>query len=99
MKIIHKMLEDLAEEVDGTKEYAEKYIESRVLNNTNRAEKYKEMAYDELKHAGYVRAMALEDAESLKRVYTLSEETASHWEHELKHLNEEMAIVKQMLSM
>lgn len=97
MKILHKMLEALEEEVEGAKEYAEKYIEARARGNMTRATKYKEMANDELKHAGYIRDMNIMDADELKRVYTLSEEDETAWEHGHKRLNEEMAMVKQML--
>ena len=55
MKILDHMIEDLEEEVDGAREYAEKYIECKAKGNTARATKYKEMAMDELKHAGYIR--------------------------------------------
>jgi DNA-binding transcriptional regulator YiaG len=97
MKLLHKMLEALEEEVEGAKEYAEKYIESRARGNMTRANKYKEMANDEIKHAGYIRDMNIMDADELKKVYTISEEDETAWEHGHKRLNEEIAMVKQML--
>lgn len=99
MKMIDKMLKHLEEEVEGAKDYAEKYIECKAREHMNRANKYKEMATDELKHAGYLRDMDIADIEELKNVYTMSEAEEEAWEHGHKRLNEQMAIVKQMLSM
>lgn len=99
MKILDHMIEDLEEEVDGAREYAEKYIECKAKGNTARATKYKEMAMDELKHAGYIREFAISDAESVKHVHTLTEEETSAWEHAHKKLNDEIAMVHHLLSM
>lgn len=99
MKIIEKMIDCLHEEVEGAMEYAEKYIENKARNNINRANKYKEMATDELKHAGYLREMDIMDIDEMKKVYTLTEEEETAWEHGHKHINEKMAMVHHMLSM
>lgn len=99
MKIIDKMLHHLKEEVEGAMDYAEKYIECKARGNVNRANKYKEMAFDELNHASNLREMDLMDIAELKKVYTMSEEEEEKWEHGHKHLTEQMAIVKHMLSM
>lgn len=99
MKIIEKMLEQLMEEVEGAKEYAEKYIECKARGNMVRANRYKEMAGDELKHAGYLRDFDVADLDELKKVYTMSDEEESEWEHGHRRINEQMAIVKNILSM
>lgn len=99
MKILDEMIEELKEEVEGAREYAEKYVEAKALNNMPRAAKYKEMAHDELKHATIIRGFAMEDAESIKRVHTLTEEEAHHWEHCHKKINDEIAMVNHILSM
>lgn len=99
MKIIHKMLEHLDEELEGAMEYAEEYIEHKAKNDHTRATKFKEMAHDELNHASTLRDFFITDMESIKRVYTLTEEETHAWEHGCKKINQQMAIVKQMLSM
>ena len=99
MKMIDKMLKHLEEEVEGAKEYAEKYIECKARENMSRANKYKEMASDELKHAGYLRDMDIAEIDELKKVYTMSEAEEEAWEHGHKRLNEHMALVRHMLTM
>lgn len=98
MKILHKMLEALEEEVEGAKEYAEKYIENRARGNMTRANKYKEMANDEIKHAEYIMTFNMMDVDEIKRVYTIPEEDEENWNHRHKCLNEQIAITKQMLA-
>lgn len=99
MKILERMVEELEDEVCGAREYAEKYIDSRAKGNIPRANKYKEMAQDELKHAGYIRDFAIADAESIKKVHTLTEEEEHKWEHSHKKLNNEIAMIQHLLSM
>ena len=99
MKLIHKLIESFEEELEGAKEYAEKYIDSKARGNIVRAEKYSEMAKDELKHAGYMKEFAIKDYEEIKKVYPVPDETEEAFEHALKKSSECMATVKQMLSM
>jgi hypothetical protein len=99
MKTLDRMIEHLEEEVEGAREYAEKYIDCRAKGNIPRANKYKEMAQDELKHAGYIRDFAIADAEGIKRVHTLTEEEEHKWEHSHKKLNDEIAMIQHLLSM
>lgn len=99
MKMIDKMLEHLEEEVEGARGYAEKYIECKAKGNMPRATRYKEMATDELKHAGYLRDMDIADVEGLSKVYTMTDAEQSKWQHGHKHLTEQMAMVKHILSM
>ena len=47
----------MMDELKDAKEYAEKYKECYLKGDFQRANKYKEMAEDELKHAHYVREM------------------------------------------
>lgn len=99
MRKLEKMIDDIHEEVDGAREYAEKYIESKAKGNIPRATRYKEMANDELKHANYIRDFAIADAESIKHVHTLTEEEVEAWERSHKRLNDEIAMVQHLISM
>lgn len=93
------MLDSFQDEADGAMDYAEKYIEYRARGDMSRANKYKEMAHDELKHAGYIRDMHLQDIEELGKVYTLTEAEEEMWTRAHKHISEQMALVKHLLSM
>ena len=99
MKIIEKILDHLEEEVEGAREYAEKYIECKARGNMMRANRYKEMAHDELKHANFLKEMDMTDIDDLKKVYTMTDEEEHHWEHGMKHLTDQMAMVMHILSM
>ena len=99
MRMVEKMIERLKEEVDGAKEYAEKYIECKSRGNISRASRYKEMAEDELKHAGFIRDMGMSDIEELRKIYKMTDSEEELIEHSHKHINEQMAIVRYMLAM
>lgn len=99
MKLLDKMLEHLEEEIDGAREYAEKYIECKARGNVSRANRYKEMASDELKHATFLKEMDAADLSELERTYHMTEEEQSTWDHWQKRLTDQMALVMHILSM
>lgn len=99
MKLIDEMIEHLEEEIEGAREYAERYVECKARGNMTRANKYKEMASDELKHAEYVRDFALADVESLSHVYSMREEEKEKWDKAMRSAHEHMALTKHMLLM
>jgi septation ring formation regulator EzrA len=99
MKMLEKMLDHLEDEIDGAREYAEKYIECKARGNVSRATRYKEMAHDELKHATFLKEMDVADVSELKRTYHMTEEEQSAWDHGQKRLTDQMALVMHILSM
>lgn len=99
MKMLKEKLEHLEEEIEGAREYAEKFIKCKSGGNMARANRFKEMAQDELKHATYLRDMDLVDVADLKKVYNMTEEEESMWEHGQKHLTDQIAMVMHILSM
>lgn len=99
MKMIDKMLAHLNEEVDGAITYAEKYVEAKANGNTARANRYKEMANDELKHASFLREMTATDVQELKKVYKMTDAEESGWDHGQNQLTERMALAMHILSM
>lgn len=99
MTKIKHYVEQIEDEICGAKEYAECYLEYKVRNMTNWANKYKEMAQDELKHATYIHDRAIEEIEELKKVYTPPQEMLDEWEKSHAHYVEKVAWVKQMLTM
>jgi septation ring formation regulator EzrA len=97
MKLIDHAIEHVEEELEGAKEYAEKYVEFRSRGDTTRANKYKEMANDELRHASFVYDFALSDIEGVKKVYTISVTDEEKWTKCHKHYVECSALIRQML--
>lgn len=97
MRKIKEYVDHLKEEVEGAKEYAEKYIECKAKGNTQRANRYKEMASDELKHATYIHEWAVMEVEEISRVYKPPVDMMEKWEHEHKKFVEEVALIKKIL--
>lgn len=99
MKKIKEYVEQINEELESAKEYAEKYVELKAKNNTAWANKYKEMAQDELKHAMVVHDYAVTEIEELNKVYTPPQDMVDKWEKEHKIYVEQSAWIKTMLQL
>lgn len=99
MRSIKAYVEHIDEELEGAKDYAEKYVEAKAKGNMNMANKYKEMATDELRHAGYVHEFAVNEIENISKVYTPPIEMQKKWEESHKEYVEQAAWIRQMLSM
>jgi hypothetical protein len=99
MKSIKKYVDLIEEEIEGAKDYAEKYVECKAKGNTARAQKYKEMSTDELKHVTYIHDMAVQDIEELRKIYTPPIEMEEKWDKAHKEYVESVAWVKQMLTL
>lgn len=99
MRSIKAYVEHIDEELEGAKDYAEKYVEAKAKGNMSMANKYKEMASDELRHAGYVHEFAVAEIDALSKVYTPPVEMQKKWEESHKEYVEKAAWIKQMLSM
>lgn len=97
MKMLEQMRDSINEELEGAREYAEKYILNKAMGKP-RAAAYKAMAQDELRHASHVYGFAVEDVEAIRRVHALSPEDEEMWERELKHYADCDAKIKMMLS-
>ena len=94
-----ELVEQVNDEICGAKNYAETYLEFKAKGNMPWANKYKEMANDELKHAMTVHEYTVQEIEELRKVYTPPVEMLEKWDLEHKKYVEEVAWVKQMLTM
>lgn len=94
MKKVHMYIDQIHEELEGARHYAEKYIEY-ISEKPQWARMYSEMASAELTHADYVRTMAQEFINGLN---WMPEECSEKWEHTQKVYADETALVKMMLS-
>jgi hypothetical protein len=97
--MIKNLVEQLDEEIEDAQKYAEKYVECKAKGNMQRANKYKEMATDELKHSTYIHEMAVKEIEELKKVYTAPVEMQEKWDRSHKEYVEKVAWIKQMLTL
>ena len=99
MEKIKKLADEIMDELHSAKEYAEEYLTFKAKGNQTWANRYKEMANDELKHAVYIHERAVEEIEELRKVYTPPEEMLEKWESDHRKFLEKTAWIKQMLAM
>ena len=100
MTKIKKYVEDIAEELEGAKNYIETALDYKVAGDTNRYTKYKEMSVQELGHAMALHEMAAQDIQRLKSVYPdVPQDMMDKWEHSHKEFVEKTAWIKQMQAM
>ena len=98
MNYIDDMIDKLEEEVEGAVDYAEESIKCRAKGHTDRANRYKSMALDEISHAEAIRNFTTQDIEEIKRVYTLPAEDEEKWHKAHRKFNEIIAAIKLMLN-
>jgi len=99
MKKIQRLVDHIDEEICGAKDYAESYLEYKAVGNAQWANKYREMANDELKHATYIHDIITSEIETLSKVYTPPVEMEEKWDKSHKEYVEKVAWIKQMLAM
>lgn len=99
MKAIKLYVEAIEEEIEGAKNYAEKYVEAKAKGNIEKAEHYKEMANDELKHASYQHHWATAEVESISKIFKPPVEMQEKWEKAHQRYVEKAAWVRQMLAL
>ena len=99
MYYIKEIIDQLDEEIDGAKKYAERYVKYKAKNNMQWANRFKEMANDEIKHCNYIHELVVFFIEELKKIYSPPAEMLEKWEHEHKEYVEKVAWIKQMLTM
>lgn len=100
MTKIKKYVENIAEELEGAKNYIETALDYKVAGDTNRYSKYKEMSSQELNHAMALHEMAAQDIQKLKSVYPdVPQDMMDKWEHSHKEFIEKAAWIKQMQAM
>ena len=99
MTWIKKLADEIADELDSAKEYAEDYLTFKAKENSTWANRYKEMANDELKHADYIHDRAVAEIEELRKGYTPPQDMLDKWDSDHRKFIEKTAWVKQMLAM
>lgn len=99
MRKIKELADNICEELEGAKCYAEKYIELKVNGDSSWAGKFKIMANDELTHAMNLHEYAVGEINKLKAVYTPPQDMLDKWDKVHAEYVEKAAWIKQMLTM
>lgn len=99
MTIIKDYVDKIKDELEGAKGYAEKYVECKVKDDMHSANRYKEMANDELKHAMYEHEWAVKAIEKMREHIIPPEEMIKRWEKAHKEYVQDAAWIRQMLEL
>jgi len=99
MTRIKNLADKIKDELCDAKDYAEEALYYKSKNNGEWYSRYKSMAEDELKHAGYLHDRVASEIDQLKAVMTPPEDMLDKWNHEHREYIEKAAWVKQMLAM
>lgn len=97
MKKIGKIADQIKEEVEGAKCYAETYIELVLEGNSQWAQRYREMATQELTHASWLHERASDMIQRLKSIYTPPAEMQEAWDETHKKFVDMANEVKDMI--
>jgi len=99
MTKIKKLADEIMDELESAKEYAEEHLSYKAKDNSEWAKRYYEMSEDELKHASYLHDRVVEEIEELRKVYTPPQDMLEKWDADHKKYVEKAAWIKQMLAM
>lgn len=99
MRYIQNLVDNINEEIKGAKDYAETYLLLKSRGEAESANRYKEMANDELKHTLYIHDRAAEEIDRLNTIYTAPEEMQQEWEKAHAKYVEKVAWIRQMMGM
>ena len=97
MRTIKEYVDKLKEEIEDASNYAEAYVECKASGNIDRANKYKEMARDELRHAEIIHQFAVAKIEEVSKIYTPPAEMEEAWRKAHKEYVKHVAEIKIML--
>lgn len=98
MKIIGEYVHLIDEELEGAKNYAEKYVYAKSQGENN-FKRWNEMAQDELKHALYIHEVAVQKIAEIEKVFKPTVEMQDMWDRSHVEYVEKTAWIKKMLEM
>ncbi len=91
--------DEICEELEGAKSYAECYVDSKIVGNSTQVTRYKEMATDELKHASYLHDMLIQYMDETKKAIQVPKEMQDIWKECNGNFVYKTAVIKQMLTL
>lgn len=99
MKAIDDLAYQMIDEVEGARNYAEKYIESKAIGDSQLMSRFYEMAQDELKHAEYIYDKMVKEIEKIDAVVSMPSKSVDEWNRHKSKYIECAAWVKYILSL
>ena len=99
MRKIKKYVEMIDEELNSAEEYAESYIEYKANSDTQMANKFYDMANDELNHSITIHDVAMKEIEKISSVFNAPPEMREKWDKSHSDYIQRAARIKSMLGM
>lgn len=99
MKRIQALVDQIKEEIEGAKDYAEMSLDFKSKGDNGLAVKFRDMSNDELRHAMVMHDYALDEIKKLETVFTAPVEMQEKWNLAHREYVEQVAWVKTMLQM
>lgn len=98
MKKIQELVDWIDDELDGAKCYAEKYIYCKA-KGSQWASTWHSMAEDELKHADAIHRLAVEEIETVSKVFQAPADMQKAWDESHVKYVEKASWIRKMLDM
>lgn len=99
MRKIKELVERIDDELGSAEEYGEKFIEYKADGENSMAEKFKEMAMQEMNHANMMHELAVKEIEKVSAVYNAPSEMREKWDKSHAEYIQRAARIKSMLNM
>lgn len=99
MKKIKHYVDEICDELNSAKEYAEMYVEYKAKGDSQWASRFQSMANDELNHANIIHELAVKETEEISQVFKAPAEMQEVWDKSHADYVEKAAWIRQMLSM
>lgn len=99
MTKIKTLSDELYEELEDAKKYAERYVEYKVRGQSDVSSTYRKMATDELEHATKLHTIIVNEIKLIEGNTTPPQWMLDKWEETHKYYVEKEAFVKTILNM
>ena len=99
MRKILDYLDQISDELESAKDYAEAYVQLKVDEDEEWALKFKAMSEEELNHASNIHELAAQSMDKVREVCTMPASMQEIWDKAHSRYVEKTAWVRQMLAM
>lgn len=99
MRKIKKLVHTLNHELESAENYGEKYIECKSEGDSSLAQKFREVAAQELAHADFVHEILVKEIDKITAVYTAPADMREKWKLAHNSYIEKENRIKALLNM
>lgn len=99
MRKIKELVERIDDELESAEEYAEKFVEYKADGESSMAEKFREMASQEMSHANMMHELAVKEIEKVSAVFNAPADMREKWDKSHTEYIQRAARIKSMINM